>query len=106
MELRNHQTHPIRLFIEPWCAEYFLVPGAEVTLESTGHEMGDRPYFGLDFSAYQIIVWAEGGINDVHVSQNGELLEIGQNAEAWRLFCREEGIDPGSASKSEPGVRP
>jgi len=102
LELHNYQSHPVQLFIEPWGEEYFLMPGDKVALQGTGK--GDRPYFGLDFSTYQVTVWAEGGIGDVQVSKNGEPLEIGCNFEAWHRFCKAEGVDPGSACKSEPSV--
>lgn len=101
LELRNQQPHPVKLFIEPWCEEYFLLPGTEMTLEGVGDSKEVRPYFGLEVSQFQLKVWAEGGIHEVRVSQNGEPIEVRHNAELWERFCKEEGVDPSSACKLE-----
>lgn len=101
LELRNHQPHPVQLFIEPWCEEYFLLPETEVTLEGIGEGAEIRSHFELDVSQYQWKVWAGSGVHEVRVSQNSEPLEVGHNAELWERFCREAGVDPSSACKLE-----
>lgn len=76
--VRNDFQKPVTLWLEPWGADYGMMPNDE--FEIIEEEATDDFFFQIDVKDENIFVWAEGGeAKYPKICQNGEELNCGYN---------------------------
>ncbi len=79
ISVRNDSDLPKTLWLEPWGADYRMMPNDE--FEIIEEEANDDFYFNIALNKdNDILVWAEGSeVSYPVVSQNGKELNCGHN---------------------------
>jgi hypothetical protein len=76
-KVENRHAFPVTLWLEPWGADYTMLPGDlfEVLAEGVAEDF----YLHLGFKEKYLLLWVEGKFSDLSITQDGNPLECGHN---------------------------